>query len=815
MTPRLRFTITEENVAPDGVVVRQPIGWREAKLILERDPNYNSLVEYFESEFIWYGSAYRLLKQIRQEVGIDAKVQILIELAYRKESWQTIFNGLIPLAMTEEFTKGVIRYKLKAPIIRDDFWAKFINNAKQPIDLLGTTDLDGNARTPVSKTVLPLPSQVIRSFFDGAMKDANLELASITGHYQYNTEEETTTTFNDAYWNVTEENRIALSFTGAINLDEVEEFFKIGANIVEGVRYDAEPSSPASSGIVAALMNAKYSGTYRFQPRLEISIYSSLFGNNGQGTPETREYQIKDNFASSGAYIDLYIQVNDGAPILFDKEDTSLVVAKVATIFTTDQTFELNKGDEVKIFIKVTDISWGQPTANPGISWSRQIVNLIFWGDSNLIYPNRFTNVFLSPATPPLFDDAFYDGNVSFTPAEYDAGSAPSGEENPTRLLVTADTVYEDSQTDSFLLKDAAESILSKITGNDGVITSNALDNIRGKVALSLGKHIRGYEFSEKPFSMSWEEFWKGAKPLAALGLGYVEGQNKIEIEAIESFFVPINSIVLSKIKNFTQEDDEEKLVKLIKYGFEEWSAESASGIDDPQTNKWRRTRFTLIGTEVEIVSTFFTASLGIEQTRRNKIEKGKDYRLDEKIIAIAVKDDGAGGYTPEVGTDFDTIDELLNSNTRYNVRFFTSRIFKRWQTWLQGVLRDYDSEFFYYSKGEGNEKAFVKFMAGDPEAQLEDSVGLAENEDIETGVTGVMSSEVYNITEAPLRFEQYKRIRDNRKNSIGIQLPEGVLPMFIKKLEFLIVKGKFNAVLWRALTGARIFDDTFGPEFN
>ena len=711
MTPKVKFIIYEQNVCPDGIQIRQPAGWKDIQLVLERHPKFYSLIEYFEGTFLWYGQAIELFHQIETESGPDATVTLVVSVSFQRDVWEDLFNGLIDLSELEELTKQTVPYKIKAPIIRNDTWAKLINRMSTPVDQLAALSLDGDPVTVENKISLPLPSQTI---FD-AYKIHNSVAGGNLTEWTIPNSESLVVDFIDEEYNSMEQGEI---FTYPVSQwpDSVPFDLPKSVAIFDGVR----------------------------RVRISVDFY--------QGSIIAPQALIPLS-GSSGLRMAIYYK--DATPIVsttfLDRVDMS-GNGKNWTRFTCDVEYNQLAGDFINIFL----------LNNSGVSQN------VFMG--------------MPVGAPPDFGTEQY-------------------------IKIDANTTYEDTETDSILLKNSFINILRKIIGKDEVLQSTALDGYLGNYALQKILHLRGWLMVDKPFTMSFEDNWEGASPALALGLGYDEDTGLIEIETIGHFFKITPSITFNEVGDITRLYATNYLYKLIENGFKDWSAESPGGIDDVQTKKKYRLRNKISGKTLSNLSGYFAAALAMEEARRKRAEETKDYKFDEKISIIAVKDDGVGGYTPELGADFESVANVNNPNSRYNFRLAVARVFKRWQPYYQGCLEYYDNEKFYFASGEGNVKAVITFKSTDPEVKPEDSDGgIAENQDIDKGADNLILPNLYKATGVPITWDQYKIIRASKNNAIGLPYNHENRSMYINRLSYKLMKGNFDADLLE--TSPTAFDD-------
>lgn len=733
-TPIYRFTFYNNTLYPSGIVVPAPLGWREASISLERHKDYNSLIEYFKGSFVFYGTARQVIRAVEDDQGPDAILRCLIEVTYGA-GFETVFDGLIDISQQEDIAKGNTFYKQQAPIIRDDFWAKFINRKNIPVDLEATVDLDGNARTAVNKFTLPLPSQKVITRFNSSNK---FGIGFHEGEVAIN-------------------NYIQIDFD-EITIDEILEKFSIGTAI--------------NTSLPVSILNAEFQGEYDFDLRIESSIVYYTYNSGACTTTLVK--------AQSGIYISFYIQKNSDTPIQFTETNTA-----TSTIFTYNDTLSLGVSDSIRIYAVIENAGWES---------LGEISNIVIYGKNNAAVPIRTAEAVNIPPCSLILSVNKINTNI---------GSVPSGSSNPTYMDISANTIFVDTETDAYLIKDAAESILSKLVGADSVVSSNVLTSDCKRLrAIMKGLHVRGYFMSgsgnpdlNKNFFMKFDDWWEGAQPLLALGLGYTDN-NKIEIENVEDFYDPNFTVTFDNVNDLVRSYDLDKIYKSIEIGFSKWSSESDSGVDDPQTKRYYRTKFATIGQDIKILSKWLAASLAIERSRRNRVELGKDDRNDEEIISICVQE-YEGNYTPEFSENFDSITGLLNEDFRYNIRDSVARIVKRHQNWLQSCLQHTTGEKLYFSSGEGNYSINSQLDSADCEYSDEDAAsGLGENADIDVTGDFIFIPKLYKC-KVPMSWEKYKAIRAARKKAIGIsRSTSGHVPMFIMELDYKMAMGSAEMTL-------------------
>jgi hypothetical protein len=244
-----------------------------------------------------------------------------------------------------------------------------------------------------------------------------------------------------------------------------------------------------------------------------------------------------------------------------------------------------------------------------------------------------------------------------------------------------------------------------------------------------------------------------------------------------------------------------EKIYKKISIGYEQWQAEDISGIDDPQTRRTYSPKFERIGSEVTVHSKFIAASLAIETTRRQTTEQSTDYKFDNNtfIISVVPKEGSPDGYTPEFDENFSSVTNLLNPETRYNIRLSVARNFLRWRKWFNGCCQNMLSSFYRFTSGEGNYDMISVMDVTSPDCMDDEYNGdaLTENQNIE------ITDDINHLTnyydfQAPLTWDEYLSIRANRKKAIGISQSDGNhIPLFIDELDYYPAKGNVKITGW------------------
>lgn len=315
--PRFKFTLSHSVAGTK--VISEPDGWKDCVIKLERHPEFHSLVEYFDGGamggFIFYGTngvidgGRDFIYNVDRTYGYNAKITVTIDISFDDGlSYASVFTGVLDLGALKELPDN----KIVVPVIPDSTWTNFIARMGTPVNLSGTTDLDGNVVSGVTASTINLPSQAIRAKFlrNTNYNDDNLGLFSFD-----------TGTLTTAYLIFDNSNH---------DLDEIEERFEYGTQVS-----GEEPVS-----VSKYLFKAKYAGAYRIQTTI---YYNVLF--NASVDVTSLQFFLKYKNPSDG---DVTTDHAIGSP------DSATGVTSITTGISAtrniDQTITLEAGGEVYLY---------------------------------------------------------------------------------------------------------------------------------------------------------------------------------------------------------------------------------------------------------------------------------------------------------------------------------------------------------------------------------------------------------------------------------------------------------------------------------
>jgi hypothetical protein len=749
--PTFRFTLSHDVLGSQ--VISEPQNWQEAKLKLERHEDYYSLIEYFEGSFIFYGSngqddgGLEFIKSIESSYGVDAEINIVIEISFDDgETFETVFTGLLDLSDIQESKNN----KAEIPIIRNDFWAKFINRRDTPVNLSDDEDLDGNTVNHIDPVDLDLVSQKIQKTtkYEGSISPNQDD-------YRYDFPTGVDIDFNGANDDYTVFSQIAL--------DKVQS--EIIDSFILPIAFDT-----AEANMFNLIEMKDEGGVIDVSVALDqvLNISGSIAAQSIEADPSVIDSIV--------IFVTVYAKKNSETPIIIATAGDSHGSIATPTIspviflasFNIETSgsiqFNLIPGDTVYVYAKYEIFFNIDVGSNPGsITWT-----------------NRFLYI------------SEFASEVTFEIA----------------------STFLNTRADGFLIHDAAGSILDKIIGQSDTFYSEFIgstqtnyrqylsDGCEWEYSLLQGLQLRGYEINEKQFSMSFNKWWNGANPVLNLGLGYdtVDDSEVIRVEDKEYFFDPTPSLYINYVYEIIREYDKNKIYKKVEVGYSKWESENIAGIDDPQTKHTYATRFEKVGSDIRLHSEFIAASLAIEVTRRQTVEKSKDYKFDNDIFIIAINGDNVSPdrYRPELNENFNYVTNLLNFETRYNLRLTPARNLLRWIKFLNNGLQSYVGSVYKFTFGEGNYDMVSDMVISTPGCDGDYSGDpLSEKQNIDVTGEYVFLPQEFTI-EINLSWEDYKTIRENRRKAIAIsQTDEDHVAFFIKSIDYEVIKGRATMKLW------------------
>lgn len=824
-----RFTLSHVS---GSQVISEPEGWNRIKMTLERDKEFHSIVELIETPFLFYGSngvhdgGKDYLKNINSVYGVDAQVTITIEISTDGGfSYDDLFVGLIDM----QSLRDIDSRKIEVVIIPDDLWSRFKNRIDTTVNIQSTTDIDDNPVTPADPITINLTPQRVVQKYIGELKN------------------------NFYYGGIDSGNYAIVEYTDEI-LSEIKEMYT----------YVMGPSNtPQITEVPFEKFYLEYDGLYEVDCKISAGI------TNNSGPPQEVFITISDTvYYTTDPIFEVYIQINQQEPIAFSKAhipiagyvvnpnpsvsnpgiDVEIItdVNSKYTEYTFHETLNLKKSDIIRIYFKnigvINPIEFDLTVfGKNGDGYEQQEPYKFAFGGEydpvSTLFPtydftvngwkiSRDGNIWGIPVYKGWYIRLIDISGPSQDPADWYIGPLAPFENlfqiAETYLRVTGSTITDPTDGEGFFTHDVAGAALDRITGIPGRFYSEYIgsqntnyrtyaENGCGWPFVNIkGLQLREYTLADKPFFISFKDWWSGLNPIHNLGLGYdiIGGDQVIRVEEKEFFYDPSPIIYLSWVNNIIESYDKDYIFKKIRIGFNKWQSEDISGIDDPQTKHTYATIFKIVGQELIIESNFIAASLAIETTRRTTKEKSKDYKFDNETFIIAINPNEVtsptDSWNPELDENYNSVTNLLNSETRYNLVLTPARSLFRWWNFILGGLQNNLTSSIKFMSGEGNYDMISDYSAVAPGycfAKMGDP--LSEKQDIDLSIYGTFLGHLFQPIiwefKHPLSFENYKLIRDNRTRAIAVSGADGDYQIcFIKKLEYDLINSLGTFTVWK-----------------
>lgn len=858
--PIFRFTLRHE--IEGSLQVSEMDGWLDSKLKLERHEDFHSLVEYFEGAFIFYGNngvdngGIDFIRFIEQNYGPDATLNIDIEVSFDSAvTYEFIFVGQLDLTTLNELKDN----RAQIAIIRDDFWAKFISRKSTPVNLQATTDLDGASITPVQNILTILTSQKVRALFQGENGEGTIvsnvvERWDIAGNefgiidfptiirdeieekFSYPIVDSPTRPFDlfdlkyggvyqidfsMSVWSIIEHSAAQAATQFEFSINNNTPIIMTRTDIgTPGVDQRTEFTYSDTLNLVAGdqlrfyIRNTSGSLITVLQPKK--SLYLSYLNVVADTIfPETRDEAFLIHDAGAAILKSYGLGVDN--PFYSEYLGGLLTNARVYEQDGCGWHYGLIRGLQLrgydldeKQFSASFDHWWkgGNPILNLGLGYD-QIVGAVtpewnpftlpalpLWGIANTsaqawFWTGGIANPFL---TVPSGITAGTDSDWFLVPTPFDVGHTYKYELQFTAFSDVSDSVDVSVVIgDNFfvILEQQTQNVVASPAGVSGTVTIEFIAVASADRMAVIANYPSG---SGNDGSIVIDSFMD-LTPSVPASDGLID---VIRVEEKEFFYDPIPSVYFDYVFEISREYDDDRIFNKIEIGYANWQSEDISGIDDPQTKHTYATRFKKIGKGIELHSDFIAASLAIEVTRRQTIEKSKDYKFDNNTFIISLNPDDVSpdAYIPELDENYDSITNLLNSETRYNPGLTPGRNFLRWINYFNIGLAAYQSSVYKFTNGEGNYDMTSEMI---PNACGDDFGGevLSEKQSIPVTSDRLHISMLYTI-EINLAWDDYVLMRANRKKAIGIsQTDANHTAFFIKSLEYELCKGKATIKAW------------------
>lgn len=242
------------------------------------------------------------------------------------------------------------------------------------------------------------------------------------------------------------------------------------------------------------------------------------------------------------------------------------------------------------------------------------------------------------------------------------------------------------------------------------------------------------------------------------------EGFNVLRFEDWRYFYQEQVGIIFSDALNIRRSVDTKRVFNRLRVGYNKWTAEKYSGLDELMTERRFRLNVNAVSQELEVTSDIITAPYTWEIARR--LDTGTDdWQYDNDLFGICLKGEGAPvEYSVETFADVAYgVENVNDPDTCYNGRISPVRNAMRWFNYIMQGLRQLQSDSkLIFTEGKANYVA--KFGLNDCNIEGQP---IAENASISIGdfddqdnAKPITFPELVTF-DHPLNYNLFKRIKD------------------------------------------------------
>lgn len=498
--------------------------------------------------------------------------------------------------------------------------------------------------------------------------------------------------------------------------------------------------------------------------------------------------EIQNTSINSGPYYDSSVVFNDG--------DNSIGTPPFLDLITNQQ---------LKCAPSAIDMPWRVKGRLIDVSNATRIVdmNLIIRTGANpastLLQSNQILVTYTTGASATTEFDVSGSLNLGLQPGQkvyvfaiinYNKTSSASIQQldvefDPESTIeFTAISYCEPTNAKSYMINEAASRVVEAITNDKirfystyfGRIDSQPYPLLSqtcgGLFAISSGLNIRRRmltDGSQPGCFVSLKELFDDLNAIWNIGLSiepdkFRAGFNFLRFEDWRYFYQNEVGIIFNDASIVKRDVDTTRLFNRMIVGYNKWTAEQYSGLDELMTEREYRLNINAISNPLEVKSDMITAPYTIEITRR--LDTGTDdWQYDNDLFALCLKGEGSPAeYSVETFADVAYgVENVNDPDTCYNGRISPVRNAMRWFNYIMQGLRQLqvDSKLIF-TKGTGN--YIAKFGLNDCNIEGQP---IAENESIETGDFDVQNNakpitfpEIIRF-DHPLNYNLFKRIKN------------------------------------------------------
>jgi len=378
----------------------------------------------------------------------------------------------------------------------------------------------------------------------------------------------------------------------------------------------------------------------------------------------------------------------------------------------------------------------------------------------------------------------------------------------PNKLSVSGISTeyYEKTTAECIKPLIAFRRLIEAITGEENAVYSEVFglqsdgyeqDGEWANLVTLNGKMIRGFNFEDNPYNVTFEDLFKYYNAITPLALTIetIGGKQRVRIEKYEDIFE--NGIILelgSEINNLVRRVREDSLFTTIIAGYKDQLYEEVNGLDSAHGESNYTTPLTPKDKKYDILCKARTGGYDIHFPRIQQFadDPTLDTRYDKDnylIDAYIV----SGNLIARKDELFQSVTGIFNPQYAYNLRLLPSRNVRRHGGVIKESLTVNNNDLLVYTKGSNNLNVTSQLLT--------ESEPVIENEDIKISdlQRPKVLSELLSFN-TPLTLTEYNLINLNKNKLITfVDIGGNELSGYVDSLKFDEPKGEAEIVLIRA----------------
>jgi len=565
-----KFTIIESNLDETDII--EPIGWDGLTIALNRNFENHGIIKTIDNtDFQFIEDAYVLLKSIYDTTGADSIAFLKVEYQCEAEAYQLLDTFKFDFN-TYKRTCGdmcMIEIAVNANSCLNDFMVRM----SQDIDLATTTDIDGNAITPLAEVDITLGGQDIVIRNRAIRETGGVQVSYILDTSDFDAFPAIGYTYHSLFLRLTEIQEIP-----AFN------FLSGTAQVFNCAREDMQDQTDWETDILP---------NYTIWERdLENINLTELCLEN--------DYAFNLDVDISGKVIirsTVNAYINEIDFRLYRYDGTTTTLESSTNIIVGPGYNVTDDGAPVDVFFDYND-SFG-----PGFSDAQKLYIVILVGYN-------------------VSDGVTEDCKEMRFDWSYDEGSF---------LEMRIDTSCPATTIKGVNLKDTFEFLPTALVGDCYDVQCN--NECMADHILTNGLKLRRKPDTSNLF-LSWENLFRNTSKIFNLGWG-ISGSDLI-IDKAKQFYQQNNTISLGAVDEVKISNAKEFLFGKVNVGYSKWESEEYNGLDEMNTMRKYSRQGSNSDKTLDLVSQFITAGYTIEITRR-KSPFSSDWRYDSDTFVINI----------------------------------------------------------------------------------------------------------------------------------------------------------------------------------